>query len=217
MNAPFVVGIAGGSGSGKTALTRSLAERFADDAAVLFHDNYYNRQDELTFEQRCQVNYDAPAAFDNALLVQHLDELLAGNDVESPTYDFADHNRADSTITVRSRPIIFVEGVLVLADEALRSRFDLKLFVDTDADVRILRRLKRDVLERGRTLESVEAQYLATVKPMHERYVESSKLWADVIVPEGGQNSVALETIAGGLVANLRGLAHQSLRTIGEE
>ncbi|MFD2757816.1 uridine kinase [Gulosibacter faecalis] len=208
MKAPFVVGIAGGSGSGKTALARSLAERFADDAAVLFHDNYYRRQDALTFEERCAVNYDSPEAFDNALLVEHLDTLLTGGAIECPVYDFASHNRSDETITVPSRPIIFVEGVLVLADEALRSRFDLKLYVDTDADVRILRRLKRDVLERGRTLESVEQQYLATVKPMHERYVESSKLWADVIVPEGGRNSVALETIAGGLVANLRGLAH---------
>lgn len=217
MGQPFVVGIAGGSGSGKTALTRSLAERFADDAAVLFHDNYYKRQDALSFEERVTVNYDAPEAFDNELLVEHLDELLAGRSVDAPTYDFASHNRSDRTIRVESRPIIFVEGVLVLADEALRKRFDLKLFVDTDADVRILRRIKRDVLERGRTLESVEAQYLATVKPMHERYVESSKLWADVIVPEGGQNSVALETIAGGLVANLRGLAHESLRELGEE
>jgi len=213
----FVVGIAGGSGSGKTALTRALAERFADDAAVIFHDNYYNRQDALSYDERVLVNYDAPEAFDNALLVEHLDELLAGRDVESPTYDYAQHNRSDISVPVCSRPIIFVEGVLVLADEALRARFDLKLYVDTDADVRILRRIKRDVLERGRTLESVEAQYLATVKPMHERYVESSKLWADVIVPEGGRNSVALETIAGGLVANLRGLAHESLRTIGEE
>ncbi|MGO1545311.1 MAG: uridine kinase [Gulosibacter sp.] len=207
MTTPFVVGIAGGSGSGKTALARSLAERFGEDAALIFHDNYYCRRDELSWDERAGINYDEPAAFETALLVEHLDRLIAGNAVDVPVYNYAEHNRSDETIRTESRPIILIEGVLVLHEEALRSRFDLKLFVETDADVRILRRIKRDVLERGRTIESVESQYLATVKPMHERYVESSKTWADMIIPEGGYNRVALETIAGGLVANVENLA----------
>ncbi|SJM69454.1 uridine kinase [Gulosibacter sp. 10] len=207
MTAPFVVGIAGGSGSGKTELTRSLAGRFGDDAALIFHDDYYCRQDELTYEERCRTNYDAPESLDTALLVEHLDRLCAGEAVDIPVYDYAQHNRSDRTQRIEPAPIVFVEGVLLFVEEELRERLDLKLFVDTDADVRILRRLKRDVVERGRTVESVEAQYLATVKPMHDRYVESSKLWADVIVPEGGYNHVALETIAGGLAANVAKLA----------
>lgn len=201
------MGIAGGSGSGKTALTRALAERFGQNAAVIFHDNYYLRRDDLTLEERAAVNYDAPEAFESALLAEHLDLLLQGREVETPIYDYAQHNRSPQTHCITPAPILFVEGVLLFADEGLRARLDLKLFVDTDADVRILRRIKRDVLERGRTLESVEAQYLATVKPMHERYVESSKLWADVIIPEGGHNHVALDTIAGGLAANVARLA----------
>ncbi|MDJ1372466.1 uridine kinase [Gulosibacter molinativorax] len=210
MSAPFVVGIAGGSGSGKTALARSLAERFGEDSALIFHDNYYCRRDELTWDERSAVNYDEPAAFETSLLTEHLDLLLAGQSIDVPVYDYAQHNRSEQTVRVNPAPIVFVEGVLVLYEEELRKRFDLKLFVETDADVRILRRIKRDVLERGRTIESVESQYLSTVKPMHERYVESSKVWADVIVPEGGYNHVALETIAGGLAANVANLAKRT-------
>lgn len=210
MTSPLVVGIAGGSGSGKTVLARALASRFACESALIFHDNYYCRQDHLTYEQRCLTNYDSPEAFDNELLIEHLDALIRGESVESPVYDFAAHNRADTTEVVASAPIIFIEGVLVLADERLRERMALKLFVDTDADERILRRIKRDVLERGRTIESVETQYLATVKPMHERYVAPSKHWADVIVPEGGRNHEALETLAGGIAARVAGLAREA-------
>ncbi|KAB1644850.1 uridine kinase [Gulosibacter chungangensis] len=210
MSAPIVVGIAGGSGSGKTALARSLAERFGADAALIFHDNYYCRRDELTWDERSRINYDEPAAFETSLLVDHLDRLIEGRAVDVPVYNYAEHNRSDETVRVEPAPIVFIEGVLVLHEEELRKRFNLKLFVETDADVRILRRIKRDVLERGRTIESVEEQYLATVKPMHERYVESSKVWADVIIPEGGHNHVALETIAGGLAANVANLAQRS-------
>lgn len=205
-----MVGVAGGSGSGKTALARSLAERFGSEAALIFHDNYYCRRDELTWDERAEINYDEPDAFETSLLSAHLDSLLAGSEIDVPVYDYAQHNRSGDTIRLAPAPIIFVEGVLVLHEEALRDRFNLKLFVETDADVRILRRIKRDVLERGRTIESVEAQYLATVKPMHERYVEPSKTWADVIIPEGGYNHVALETIAGGVAANVANLAHRS-------
>lgn len=210
MNRPFVVGIAGGSGSGKTALARSLADRFGEDAALIFHDNYYCRRDQLSWDERSAINYDEPAAFETSLLSGHLDSLLAGHAVDVPVYNYAEHNRSHETVRVAPAPIIFIEGVLVLHEEELRKRLNLKLFVETDADVRILRRIKRDVLERGRSIESVEAQYLATVKPMHERYVETSKTWADVIIPEGGYNHVALETIAGGLVANVANLAKRS-------
>lgn len=210
MTTPLVVGIAGGSGSGKTVLARALAARFAGESALIFHDNYYCRQDHLSYEERCLTNYDAPEAFDNELLLEHLDALIRGESVESPVYDFANHNRSDAIEVIDSAPIIFVEGVLVLADARLRDRMALKLFVDTDADERILRRIKRDVLERGRTIESVETQYLATVKPMHERYVAPSKHWADVIVPEGGRNHEALETLAGGIAARVAGLARRA-------
>lgn len=195
----YVVGIAGGTGSGKTALTRILHEQFAPNASSMTHDNYYRRQDDLSFEERCKVNYDHPSAFDNDLLVAHLDELLSGRAIESPRYDFANHNRADFTETVDPAPILFIEGLLLFADQRLRERCQLRIYVDTDADVRILRRAKRDVIERGRTFESVEQQYLNTVKPMHEQFVEATKHFADIIVPEGAHNLAAIEIIAGGL------------------
>lgn len=204
---PLVIGIAGGTGSGKTTLTRELIARFDERVAVIFHDNYYKRHDELAFEERCALNYDAPEAFDNDLLVQQLDALIAGEAVQCPVYDFADHNRSDRTLTVESQPIVIVEGILIFAAREICSRLDIKLFVDTDADVRILRRIKRDVLERGRSMESVEAQYLTTVKPMHELYVEPSKRNADLIIPEGGGNLVALDMLVHRIQRQLDGAA----------
>lgn len=192
---PLVIGIAGGTGSGKTTLTRALIESFEEQVAVVFHDNYYKKNDHLTYEERCLLNYDAPDAFDNNLLVKQLDALIEGQTIECPVYDFSDHNRSEETLMVQTRPIIIVEGILIFAEPAIRERLDIKLFVDTDADVRILRRMRRDVVERGRSIESVQTQYLETVKPMHELYVEPSKRYADIIVPEGGTNLVALDML----------------------
>lgn len=192
---PLVIGIAGGTGSGKTTLTRELIARFDEHVAVVYHDNYYKRWDSLSYDERCQLNYDAPEAFDNELLVKHLDQLIAGGTIECPIYDYADHNRSEETVMIESQPIVIMEGILIFAEEEICRRCDIKLFVDTDADVRILRRIKRDVLERGRSVESVEHQYLSTVKPMHELYVEPSKRRADLIIPEGGGNLVALDML----------------------
>lgn len=191
---PLIIGIAGGTGSGKTTLTNSLLEKFDGQVGVIYHDNYYKRNDHLTYEQRCLLNYDAPEAFDNDLLVTHLKALIAGQTIETPVYDFADHNRSDETLVVEPQPIIILEGILIFAEPEIRDLCDIKLFVDTDADVRILRRLRRDVIERGRTIESVEAQYLTTVKPMHELHVEPSKRHVDMIIPEG-VNVVALDML----------------------
>ncbi|MCI7551365.1 MAG: uridine kinase [Actinomycetaceae bacterium] len=191
----LVVGIAGGTGSGKTTLTRALVEKFSGHTSVIFHDNYYKRHDELDYEQRSQLNYDAPEAFDTDLMVHQLTELISGHGIETPVYDYSIHNRSSQTVHVDPAPVIIVEGILIFAEPRICDLCDIKIFVDTDADVRILRRIKRDVIERGRTLESVEAQYLSTVKPMHELYVEPSKRRADIIVPEGGHNLVALDML----------------------
>lgn len=196
MQHPFIVGIAGGTGSGKTALTQALLSRFAGRVAVVYHDNYYKRHDALEYDERARLNYDAPEAFDNELMIEHLNLLIDGHAIDSPVYDYADHNRSAQTVHVEPAPLVLVEGILLLHDPAVRGLCDIKIFVDTDADVRILRRVKRDVIERGRSIESVEAQYLATVKPMHELYVEPSKRHADIIVPEGGRNTVAIDVIA---------------------
>ena len=191
----LVLGIAGGSGSGKTTLTKRLVERFPGHITVVGHDNYYKRHDELTYEERCLINYDEPAAFENELMSAHLDALRNGESVLCPVYDYTVHNRSDETTTIDPCPVIIVEGILIFADEALRERMDIRIFVDTDADVRLCRRIKRDVNKRGRTLESVLTQYQQTVKPMHEKYVEPSKKFADLVVPEGGKNVVALDMI----------------------
>ena len=191
----IIIGIAGGTGSGKTTLTRKLKERFGQDVSVISHDNYYKRHDELPYEERCKLNYDHPDSFDTELMVQHLQALRRGEAVEVPVYNYAIHNRSDQTITVRPAPVIIVEGILIFASPELCELMDLKVFVDTDADVRILRRIVRDVKARGRTLDSVVTQYLTTVKPMHEQFVEPSKRKADLIVPEGGRNEVALDML----------------------
>ena len=191
----LVIGIAGGTGSGKTTLMNNLIARFGDVVTVLSHDNYYRRHDELTYEERCQLNYDEPAAMETELMVQHLEALRNWQAIDCPVYDFSVHNRSDETIRIVPRKVIIVEGILIFADEALRDLMDIKIFVDTDADVRLCRRIKRDVNKRGRTLESVLTQYQTTVKPMHEKYVEPSKKYANLVVPEGGKNFVALDMI----------------------
>ena len=191
----MVIGIAGGTGSGKTTLTLGLKERFGDAVSILYHDSYYKRHDELPFEERCKLNYDHPDAFDTPLLVSDLRALCRGETVFSPTYDYTVHNRAAETVEVRPAPVVLVEGILIFAEPALRALMDIKIFVDTDADVRILRRIMRDVKKRGRSLDSVVQQYLTTVKPMHEQFVEPSKRYADLIVPEGGKNAVAMDMI----------------------
>ena len=193
----LVIGIAGGSGSGKTTLVKHLVAQFGDQLCVVSHDNYYRRHDELTYEQRCLINYDEPAAFENDLMAQHLDCLRQGTPVACPVYDYTVHNRSDQTVEIQPKRVILVEGILIFADEQLRRRMDIRIFVDTDADIRLCRRIKRDVNKRARSLESVLSQYQQTVKPMHEKYVEPSKKFADLVVPEGGKNVVALEMIEG--------------------
>lgn len=193
----LVIGIAGGTASGKTTLMKNLINEFGGQVTVLSHDNYYKRHDDMPFEERCKLNYDEPAAFDTSLMVYHLDQLRHGYSVECPVYDFTVHNRSDETIRLVPCRVIIVEGILIFENEDLRNLMDIKIFVDTDADIRLCRRIKRDVNKRGRSLESVLEQYKNTVKPMHDRYVEPSKKHADLVVPEGGKNQVALSMIIG--------------------
>ena len=204
MDQILVIGIAGGSGSGKTTLMKRLVEQFGDHVSVVSHDNYYRRHDELTYEQRCLINYDEPAAFETDLMARHLDCLRNGQAIECPVYDYTIHNRSDVTFTIEPRKVIIVEGILIFENEALRNLMDIRIFVDTDADVRLCRRIKRDVNKRGRTLESVLTQYQDTVNPMHEQYVEPSKKYANLVVPEGGKNLVALEMITDRIRRHLR-------------
>ena len=196
-NKILVIGIAGGTGSGKTTLMNNLITEFAGSVTVLSHDNYYKRHDELTYEERCRLNYDEPAALETDLMARHLDCLRRGEAIDCPVYDFTVHNRSDETIRISPEKVIIVEGILIFENKELRDLMDIKVFVDTDADVRLCRRILRDVEERGRTLESVVTQYQTTVKPMHEMYVEPSKKFADIINPEGGENKVALDMIMG--------------------
>ena len=199
----MVLGVAGGTGSGKTTLTRRVKERFGDQISVISHDNYYKRQDHLTYDERCRTNYDHPDAFDTDLMVEHLAALKRGETIYCPVYDFSEHNRSDDLLEVKPAPVILVEGILIFASQELCDLMDIKVFVDTDADVRILRRIVRDVKKRGRTLDSVVSQYLTTVKPMHEQFVEPSKRRADLIIPEGGKNPVALEMLIHRLESHL--------------
>ena len=201
----LVIGIAGGSGSGKTTLMKNLVQHFAGSVTVLSHDNYYKRHDELSYEERTQLNYDEPAAFDTQLMIDQLQQLRQGQAIECPVYDFSVHNRSDETLRVVPEKVIIVEGILIFEDPALRELMDIRIFVDTDADIRICRRIKRDVNKRGRSLESVITQYMQTVKPMHEKYVEPTKKYADIVVPEGGKNMVALEMIEGRILRHLEG------------
>ena len=191
----LVIGIAGGTGSGKTTLMRSLTEKFGGNIAVISHDNYYKAHDDMPMEDRAKLNYDEPAAFDTDMLVEHLRLLKQGRTIHCPVYDFSVHNRTKETIEIEPKKVIIVEGILIFADPALCREMDIKIFVDTDADVRLARRIRRDVRKRGRSLDSVLEQYLTTVKPMHEQYVEPSKKNADLVVLEGGKNVVALDMI----------------------
>ena len=192
---PLIIGIAGGTGSGKTTLVDRLKEQFGDDISVLAHDSYYAEHHDLTLEERRALNYDHPAAFDTDRMIQDLENLKAGKTVQVPVYDYTVHDRLEQTQEIAPNKVILVEGILIFDNKALRDLLDIKLFVDTDADVRILRRIHRDVTERGRTLDTVMEQYLKTVKPMHEQFVEPSKRYADLIIPEGGKNTVALMMI----------------------
>ena len=191
----IIIGIAGGTGSGKTTITRKIMKRFGGNVSVVYHDNYYKAHHSLSYEERSKLNYDHPNSFDTELMISDLKALREGKPIECPVYDYSIHDRSEKTITVYPTKVVIVEGILIFADESLRNLFDIKLFVDTDADVRILRRILRDVEERGRTLESVVTQYLTTVKPMHEQFVEPSKKYADIIIPEGGRNHVALSMV----------------------
>ena len=197
MDKILVIGIAGGTGSGKTTLMKRIVEQFGDVVSVLSHDNYYRRLDHLAFEDRCKVNYDEPRALETELMSQHLHLLRQGQAIDCPVYDFAQHNRSEDTIHIEPRQVIIVEGILIFENEALRDLMDIRIFVDTDADIRLCRRIKRDVNKRGRSMESVIEQYQTTVKPMHEKYVEPSKKYAHIVVPEGGKNVVALDMIMG--------------------
>ena len=201
----LVIGIAGGSGSGKTTLMNNIVSRFSEDITVLSHDSYYRRHDDMTYEERCQLNYDEPAALETELMVKHLDLLRQGQAIDCPVYDFTVHNRSDEVTRIEPSRIIIVEGILIFENEALRDLMDIRIFVDTDADIRLCRRVKRDVNKRGRSLESVLTQYQQTVKPMYEKYVEPSKKYAHILVPEGGKNTIAQEFIISLLEKHLEG------------
>ena len=191
----IVIGIAGGTGSGKSTMIQKIKEEFHDNITILSHDFYYKRHDQLTSEERTKLNYDPPEALETDLMIEHVRQLRQWKTVERPVYDFTIHNRVDETVEVHPAKVVVVEGILIFENQELRDLCDIKVFIDTDADVRILRRILRDVSERGRTLDSVITQYLTTVKPMHEQFVEPSKKHADIIVPEGGYNIVALEML----------------------
>jgi uridine kinase len=205
--APVIIGIAGGSGSGKTTVVRRLMASLGDDkVSVLEHDRYYRDRSDLRLEERAALNYDHPDSLETDLLVQHVKRLKAGEPVDAPQYDFARHNRLDARDIVPPRSAIIVEGILIFADPPLRALMDVKVFVDADDDTRFIRRLQRDISERGRTVQSVIDQYLGTVKPMHLEFVEPSKRYADIIVPQGGHNDVAIDmllTLARGLVSRM--------------
>jgi uridine kinase len=200
----LIIGIAGGSGSGKSTLTKLLRQDFQNEVTVLNHDDYYLAQDDIPFEERCKRNYDHPDAFETALLISHLQALKAGQEIDCPVYDYTQQTRSAQTRRVSPAPVILVDGILILENPALRALFDIKIYVDTDADVRVLRRIVRDTKKRGRSLDSVIEQYLATVKPMHDAFVEPSKKFADFIIPMGGRNPVVLDMIQNRLREHLQ-------------
>ena len=195
MDEVMVIGIAGGTGSGKTTITKKLMQRFGGEVSVIYHDNYYKAHHDMSYEERAKLNYDHPDSFDTDLLIQAVRDLKAGRSVLCPVYDYTIHDRSDKVIEVKPARVIIVEGILIFQSRELCRQMDIKIYVDTDADVRIVRRIVRDVRDRGRSLESVVNQYLSTVKPMHEQFVEPSKRNADIIIPEGGHNQVAMEMV----------------------
>lgn len=203
MSEHLIIGIAGGSGSGKTTLTNQIAAQFTEHVTVITHDNYYKAHDDMDYEERCRLNYDHPNAFDTDLMIEHLKQLKSGKTIECPVYDYTVHNRSKDTITIVPNKVIIVEGILIFENKELCDQMDIRIYVDTDADVRIIRRIRRDVMERARSLESVMNQYMDTVKPMHEMFVEPSKKNANIIVPEGGHNQPAMEMIRNHIKAYL--------------
>lgn len=192
MEEKMIIGIAGGTGSGKTTLTKRIQDTFLNDVVVLSHDYYYKSNDHLTFEERTKLNYDHPNAFDTDLMIEHVKALKAGQPIEHPVYSFVEHTRLPQTVKIEPAQVIILEGILIFENKELCDLMDIKVFVDTDADIRLIRRLLRDVKDRGRDLDSIITQYINTVKPMHEEFVDPSKKRADIIIPEGGFNSVAL-------------------------
>ncbi|HWO74745.1 MAG TPA: uridine kinase [Bacillus sp. (in: firmicutes)] len=191
---PVVIGVAGGSGSGKTSVTKAIYDRFQGHSILMIEqDSYYRDQSHLPFEERLLTNYDHPLAFDNDLLIDHLEQLINYIPINKPVYDYSLHTRSNEVIRVEPKDVIILEGILVLEDERLRDLMDIKLFVDTDADLRIIRRIQRDIQERGRSIDSVIDQYIHVVRPMHNQFIEPTKRYADVIIPEGGQNYVAID------------------------
>ncbi|MBR0336685.1 MAG: uridine kinase [Alistipes sp.] len=201
-----VIGVAGGTGSGKSTLVKRLQEAFrSEDVATLCHDYYYKAHPELTYEERTKLNYDHPQSFDTDMLVEHVRALKSNVAVERPVYSFVEHNRTEETVAVKPSKVIIIDGILIFENKELRDLMDIKVFVDTDADLRLARRILRDVRERGRSMESVISQYTTTVKPMHEEFVEPSKKYADVIIPEGGFNSVAVQM----LIQNIRSIVEK--------
>lgn len=201
-----VIGVAGGTGSGKSTLVKRLQEAFrSEDVATLCHDYYYKAHPELTYEQRTQLNYDHPQAFDTDMLVEHIRALKSNVAIEHPVYSFVEHNRTEEKVAVKPSKVIIIDGILIFENKELRELMDIKVFVDTDADLRLARRILRDVRDRGRSMESVINQYTTTVKPMHEEFVEPSKKYADVIIPEGGFNSVAVQM----LIQNIRSIVEK--------
>ena len=195
MHEAFVIGIAGGSGSGKSTFAQRLKDRFPEDIALVSCDNYYLARHDMPLEERKKQNYDSPEAFEFDLMVQQIAALKAGRDILCPVYNFTQHDRSEETLYIASKPVVLIDGILIFSDPGLRQLMDMKIYVETDADERILRRVKRDMRERGRDLDGIIQQYLTTVKPMHEKYVEPSKAFAHIVVPEGGKNLVALEMI----------------------
>ena len=206
----IIIGLAGGTGSGKSTFTNRLKAEFGDQVAIVYHDNYYRRQDNIPFEERKKVNYDHPDALETDLMIEHLKLLRAGQAIDCPVYDYSQHNRSDQTIHIEPKKIILVEGILLLADARVRDLIDIKIFVEADADERILRRIVRDVKERGRDLDNIVQQYLTTVKPMHYLYVEPTKARADIII-NSGMNDVAFDIMRSKIQLMLRPLLQESI------
>ena len=193
---PIIIGVSGGSGSGKTSVSRAIFNNFPNHSIMMLeHDSYYKDQSHLSFEERLKTNYDHPFAFDTDLLIEHLEKLLNYETIEKPVYDYVAHTRSTETVIQEPKEVIILEGILILEDKRLRDLMDIKIYVDTDDDIRIIRRIKRDMIERGRTLDSIIDQYLSVVKPMYPQFIEPTKRYADVIVPEGGENRVAIDLI----------------------
>jgi len=211
MRKPILIAITGGTGSGKSTVAKAIYSNFKKESiSIIMQDSYYKDQSDLTFEERTKTNYDHPHAFDTDLLIEHLKQLVSGHAIEIPIYDFTIHNRKKETVREEPKNIIIVEGILVLEDQRLRDLFDIKIYVDTDADLRILRRLTRDIRERGRTMESVIDQYLKVVRPMHLQFIEPTKRYADLIIPEGGKNRVAIDILAATIRQHLAQVVNES-------